>query len=82
MNEHAPALADRLVDESLGAAGGGQQPARARRSARWTNPGKSRMRFCSSLSSTSSVMYLKRSGKRGRTENASFASRMQTLWDA
>lgn len=41
--------------------------------------GKSRIRFWSSLSSTSSVRYWNWSGKRGLTENASFASRMHRL---
>ena len=44
-----------------------------------SHAGKSRIKFCSSLSSTSNTIYLKCSGKRGRTENASFASRIQTL---
>ena len=44
-----------------------------------THFGNRRMRFCSSLSSTSSVMYSNCPGKRGFTENASFASRIHTL---
>jgi hypothetical protein len=44
-----------------------------------TNVGNNRMRFCSSESCTSRTRYSKASGNRGRTENASFTSRMQTL---
>lgn len=44
-----------------------------------TYSGNIRMRFCSSVSSTFSVMYWKFSGKRGRTAKASFASRMHNL---
>src|ERR1700722_13628416 len=44
-----------------------------------THVGNRRIRFCSSLSSTSNVRYLNLSSNRGRTENASFTSRMQTL---
>src|SRR5882762_11527505 len=44
-----------------------------------TYPGNSRIKFCSSLSSTSSTKYWKYSGNRGLTEKASFASRMHTL---
>ena len=42
--------------------------------------GNNLIKFCSSLSSTSKTRYRKWSGKRGRTENASLASRMHTLW--
>ena len=45
----------------------------------YTHAGKYRMRFCSSESARSTTRYPKRSGKRGLTEKASFASRMQTL---
>lgn len=44
-----------------------------------THPGNNRIKFCSSLSSTSNVKYWKLSGNRGLTEKASLASRMQTL---
>lgn len=44
-----------------------------------THPGNKLIKFCSSVSCTSRTMYWKLSGKRGRTENASFASRMHTL---
>ena len=51
----------------------------ASRGSQSTDRGKIRIRFCSSLSSTSRTRYVKRSGNLGLTEKASLTSRMQAL---
>ena len=76
MHKDLPTLRDRLVNERLGSARGRRGALNGGGEA---HPGKRRIRFCSSLSSPSSVLYLKSCGKRGFTVKASFASRMQTL---
>ena len=80
MNKNAPTSRKGGIYKLLGSDAIKYTSVQGNRNDMSKNLGSKRIKFCSSESCTSRTRYSKDPGKRGRTEKASFTSRMQTLY--